>query len=103
MKLNIQKFSGGSYDYNYNVIYTCYVGRMYDYELDEMMKDLVKLLHDLEWWQSCDESEEGYRNTVKQFKDKWFIETRENRLKEMIEIKIKETKDYLLKVIGDKE
>lgn len=64
--------SGGSYDYKSYVIEEYYVGRMYDLELNEMLKDLVKVLHDVEWWQSGDISEESYRETVTKFKKKWF-------------------------------
>lgn len=64
--------SGGSYDYKSYVIEEYYAGRMYDLELDEMMKDLVKVLHDVEWWQSGDIDEEDYRKTVDGFKKKWF-------------------------------
>ena len=46
--------SGGSYNYMYCRVEEEYVDRMYDSQLNEMMKDLVKVLHDLEWWQSCD-------------------------------------------------
>lgn len=63
--------SGGSFDYMYGRIEETYVGEMQDADLDEMMKDLCDLLHDLEWWQSCDYSEEQYRNSAKAFKQKW--------------------------------
>ena len=64
--------SGGSYNHGYINIEYEYVGRMKDNELNEMMKDLVQVLHDLEWWQSADSSEETYRETVTKFKSKWF-------------------------------
>ena len=41
--------SGGSYCYMFNRIEEEYVGRMFDSQLDNMMKDLVEVLHDLEW------------------------------------------------------
>lgn len=40
--------SGGSYNYIFTNIEYDLVGRMYDTELNEMMKDLVEVLHDLE-------------------------------------------------------
>lgn len=64
--------SGGSFDYLYATIESTYVGRMEDDELDEMIKDLCEVLHDLEWWQSMDSSEESYRESLSKFKDKWF-------------------------------
>ena len=47
------------------------VGYMFDSELNQMMKDLVQVLHDLEWYVDCDISEETYRETVTKFKSKW--------------------------------
>lgn len=67
IKLNIKRFSGGSYDYLYQKI-DIYA---YDDELTEMLEDLAKVLHDLEWWQSCDIDEEDYRKTLNEFKNKW--------------------------------
>ena len=54
--------SGGSYNYLYSQIEDEYVGRMYDIELNDMMKDLTKLLKILEWWRS----EEGSVQNLKQ-------------------------------------
>lgn len=64
--------SGGSFNYQYSTIEYEYVGKMQDVILNELMKDLVKVLHDLEWWQSGDTSEEDYRETVNDFKEKYF-------------------------------
>ena len=87
--------SGGSFDYEYNRIEDLYVGEMQDADLDEMMKDLCDLLHDLEWWQSCDYSEEDYRKSAKAFKQKWLrgydwetderIDRAKRHIKEIIE------------------
>ena len=88
--------SGGSYNYMYCRIEDEYVGKMYDSQLNAMMKDLCKLLHDLEWWQSCDYSEERYRDTVRKFKKKWFKQTKID-VQKQIESKLEQTKDELLK------
>ena len=48
------------------------VGYMYDVELNQMMEDLVPVLEDLEMWQEADIGEEEYRETVTEFKSKWF-------------------------------
>ena len=48
------------------------VGYMFDTELNQMMKDLVPVLEDLEEWQEGDIGEEQYRETVTEFKAKWF-------------------------------
>lgn len=88
--------SGGSYCYMFGRIEEEYVGRMYDSQLNEMMKDLVKVLHDLEWWQSCDTGEETYRRTVTEFKNKWFKQTKID-VQKQIESEFEETKNQLLK------
>lgn len=88
--------SGGSYSYKYSEIEYEYVGRMFDSQLNEMMKDLVGLLHDLEWWQSCDTSEEKYRESVNKFKKKWFRQTKID-VQKYIESEFKRTKDELMK------
>lgn len=88
--------SGGSYCYMFNRIEEEYVGRMFDSQLNSMMKDLVEVLHDLEWWQSCDTGEETYRRTVTKFKKKWFKQTKID-VQKQIESKFEQTKDELLK------
>lgn len=88
--------SGGSYCYMYCRIEEEYVGRMYDSQLNEMMKDLCELLHDLEWWQSCDYGEDTYRKTVAEFKRKWFKQTKID-VQKQIESELEQTKSQLLK------
>lgn len=88
--------SGGSYNYMYSRINDEYVGRMHDLQLDEMMKDLVDLLHDLEWWQSCDCDEKRYREAVTKFKKKWFRQTKID-VQKQIESEFEKTKNELLK------
>lgn len=87
--------SGGSYGYRYFTVSDQYVGRMYDSELDEMMKDLVDVLHDVEWWRSGDSSEEKYRETVKKFKKKWFKRSKID-VQKLIEDQFNKTKQELL-------
>jgi hypothetical protein len=95
--------SGGSYCYKYCEVDDYYVGAMYDEELNEMMKDLVKVLHDVEWWQSSDIGEDSYRKTVKEFKDKWFNSDRSERLKPIIDRRINEVRTELINMIGGDE
>lgn len=99
MSLDIQRFSGGSYDYKFETIENYYCENMYDLELNDLMNDLVKLLHDLEWWKSCDYCEEDYRETVNNFKNKWFKGSRDERIKKYVEKKCEETKNELLELI----
>ncbi len=70
--------SGGSYDYTCFRVKETYENKMFDVELNEMIVDLYQVLHDLEWWKSCDIGEEQYRKTVQVFKDKWFGERDKN-------------------------
>ncbi len=88
--------SGGSYNYMYSRIEDEYVGRMFDSQLNAMMKDLCELLHDLEWWQSADYGEETYRESVNKFKKKWFRQTKID-VQSYIENKFERTKDELMK------
>lgn len=95
--------SGGSYNYIcYKLSDEC-EGRMYDAELDELIKDLAEVLHDLEWWQSADTDEERYRNTVRSFKTKWFIaDARERNLEKIINEKTENLRAELIEMIGGK-
>lgn len=88
--------SGGSYSYIYNRVEEECVNRMYDSQLNEMMKDLVKVLHDLEWWQSSDTGEDTYRRAVTEFKKKWFKQ-RKIDVQKQIESEFERTKDKLMK------
>ena len=90
--------SGRSYNHNYSTVEYEYVDKMYDNELNRMMKDLVKVLHDLEWWQSDDICEETYRKTVDDFKKKWFHRTKEDYRQIVIE-EFEKKRDELLKEI----
>ncbi len=88
--------SGGSYSYVYCQVENECVGRMFDRQLDEMMKDLVKVLHDLEWWRSSDTGEDTYRRAVTEFKKKWFKQ-RKIDVQKQIESEFERTKDELMK------
>lgn len=68
--------SGGSHNYMYSRVEEEYADRMFDSQLNTMIKDLAGLLHDLEWWQSGDYSEETYRESVNKFKKKWIKQTK---------------------------
>jgi hypothetical protein len=88
--------SGGSFDYKYIVLGDYYIGKMEDDELNEMMKDLEELLHDLEWYKSCDTSETDYLKTKNRFKDKWFGK-RDERIVESIANKLQKAIDDIQK------
>ena len=92
--------SGGSYDYMCYRIEEYYVGHMKDMELNDLMKDIANLVHDLEWADSCDISDEDYFKTVIEFKNKWFKQSRQERLKTYIDEEINRTKKELYNLIG---
>lgn len=43
-------------------------------ELSEFLLDLSIVLHDLEWWKSCDVGYEEFQDTWVKFKNKWLKE-----------------------------
>lgn len=88
--------SGGSYNYMYSRIEYEYAGKMHDSQLNAMMVDLCELLHDLEWWQSCDCDEKRYREAVTKFKKKWFKQTKID-VQKQIESEFEKTKNELMK------
>lgn len=97
-KLNIKRFSGGSYNYTYTNL-DIYYHNVYDDELDLMIQDLREVLHDLEWWQSYDIDEEDYRKTLNEFKNKW-LKNKETTQ----QIKLNAIKRHLedgIKIIGE--
>lgn len=93
--------SGGSHNYVYYQIEENLCGQMKDAELNDLMKDVAKLAHDLEWADSCDISEETYFKTVNKFKAKWFGSVREDRLKKYIDKAIERAKKELYTLVGD--
>ena len=93
--------SGGSYNYVYNRVLTECADNMYDAEMNDMIVDLCEVLHDLEWWQSDDISEEQYRETLNKFKVKWFRTDRVDRLKEYIDEQIGVVRSQLYFLIGE--
>jgi hypothetical protein len=95
--------SGGSHNYVYFRIKEELVGQMHDAELDDLMKDIVTLVHDLEWWQSGDYCESDYRDTVKWFKKKWFADSRDERLKGYVDDAIEKLKTEMYDLLGVEE
>lgn len=81
--------SGGSMNYFYCRLeeYTASLG---DVELNELVKDLVDVFHDREWFLSGDISEGEYNKTVLKFKEKWFGRPQEERVKAVVDAKIEE-------------
>lgn len=93
--------SGGSMDY------VCYkvgdaASMTHDPEFAELLRDAAKVLHDEEWWMSCDMSKETYLETLAAFKAKWFSGDRSERLKGYIDKDIEKLRGELYALIGAK-
>ena len=65
--------SGGRLNYFYSSLEE-HIGDFGDKELDNLVKDLVELFHDREWYLSGDTGEGSWRETRDKFKAKWFTE-----------------------------
>ena len=94
--------SGGSMDY------ICYrvedaASMTHDPEFAELLRDAAKVLHDEEWWMSCDTSRETYLETLSAFRAKWFCCDRTERLKGYIDKDIEKLRGELYALIGVKE
>ena len=92
--------SGGSHDYVCFRIEEYLCDRTHDKELDDMMRDIAELAHDLEWMDSGDISPESYWKTVSKFKKKWFKGNREERLKKYVDASILDLKEQLYRMVA---
>lgn len=70
--------SGGSYCYISEKLSEQCEGKMHDDVMNEMIHDLCKVLHDLEWSFDGDMSDKDYKKTLSIFKNKWIKKNREN-------------------------
>lgn len=92
--------SGGSYNYIYSKLEEECSERMYDAEMNDLIADLIDVLHDLEWWRSGDSGEERYRDRLSEFKKKWFHGDREERLRGYIDEQVGHVRRELYQLIG---
>lgn len=96
--------SGGSHNYICYKIEENLVGQMEDRELNDLIQDISELAHDLEWYHSSDIGRDDYLRSVRKFKEKWFKESRTDRLKEYVDKAIKELREDMINMIeGGKE
>lgn len=91
--------SGGSLNYISTDIACTLCGRMEDIELNDLIKDIANLTHDLEWYLSGDTEESTYKEAVHKFKQKWFKQSRQNRLKEYVDVSLNKLKEELYNTI----
>ena len=88
--------SGGQLNYFYSNLED-HVGDFQDRELDDLVKDLVKLFHDREWFLSSDICEGSWVESRDAFKKKWFAE---NARQARIEKYLEDMKTEVLKSLG---
>ena len=93
--------SGGSLDYAYSKLEMDVSGKMHDPEMEDLLQDFIKVLHDLEWWLSADIGHEDYMKTLNSFKQKWLRGNPVDRLKPLIEKRIEQTKKELFEMLGE--
>lgn len=95
--------SGGSRNYICFQMEEELAGRMNDPEINDLMDDIIKLAHSIEWAESGDTDMEDYRKDVQNFKNKWFKQPRKDRLKKYIDESLEKEREDLYLVIGEKE
>lgn len=91
--------SGGSMDYIYIKVEEA-SGMCEDAELAELLSDAAKVLHDEEWWRSADCTEDEYRESLAEFKAKWFEGDRADRLKGYVEEELEQCRKQCYSIIG---
>lgn len=92
--------SGGSMGYLYYKVEDA-ADCFEDKELRDLVKDLAKLLHDLEWYKSGDYGKEDYLESLNEFKHKWFAMDRNERLKKYIDETCEEFVNTLHQMLGE--
>lgn len=91
--------SGGSMDYIYFRVNDA-ASVCEDVELADLLRDAAKVLHDEEWWESGDYSEDEYRESLVEFKAKWFKGNRADRLKGYVDAEIERCRKRCYSIIG---
>lgn len=92
--------SGGGRNYVCWSIQNNLCEKMYDDELNDLMEDLVDLAHDVEWADAGDISDEEYWETVKKFKQKWFLGDRTTRLKGYCDKRLEQMRAEVYRLLG---
>ena len=86
--------SGGAFDYKYYALYdlASWTG---DKEIRMLLNDLATLMKSEEWYKSGDTCYEDWDADRKAFKKKWFKDSREDRLRVLIEEEFQRTKQEM--------
>lgn len=73
-----------------------------DREISELVWDVLKLIHDYDWYASGDTSKETYLKAKAKFKKKW-MDNRGVRVKRIVDEAIQRTKDELYETFALEE
>ena len=92
--------SGGSHDYVFCRIEEELCGQMHDAELNDLIKDIARLAHDLEWFDSGDIGNDEYKECIAKFKTKWFKSNRIERLKGYVDKGVEDLRKELYALLG---
>ena len=70
-----------------------------DWEISELVWDVLDLIHEYDWYASGDTSEEKYLKAKAKFKKKWF-NNRGIRIRQIVDNALSQTKEELYKTFG---
>ena len=76
---------------------------MEDREISELTYDLLKLIHEYDWYACGDTGKEDYLKAKRAFKKKWLGNNRGLRVRQIVDDAIKKTKDELYETFDLKE
>lgn len=71
-----------------------------DLEISELVWDVFNLIHNFDWYISCDTCEETYLKKKEEFKNKWLRQDEKSRCKRMIDKTIETARSELYKTYG---
>lgn len=85
--------------------YLCYsieneISNIPDIEIKELAQDFAKLMHDLEWYLSCDYGEGSWTKSLEEFREKWLRNDGTDRIKEYVKKEMKQTEENVLQLLG---
>ena len=70
-----------------------------DREISELIWDVFDLIHDFDWYASCDTGEDDWLRSKAKFKEKWLKHDNE-RIKRVIDNAVDEVRQELYKTYG---
>ncbi len=72
----------------------------HDIEISDLVYDVFGLIHDLDYYESCDYGEGTYRKCLTEFKDKWFAKgARQKRMAKYIDESISALRADLIAMV----